>query len=472
MPNSVAESSSCYRFPARDYVSRRPGRYLYFSADAGAGVVVNDAGAEVLEACRQASQAGQAGQAGQLGDIAGRLLPGHQQLVPKVAALIEPFLDAMVAQGFLATSRRAEAAEVASTPAAADKPMLRVVYIHMTDGCNLRCVYCYNAGQREVALQRRVGGKGGELSAAEITGLLDQAAALGAGTAIFTGGEPLLRAETCDLARYARSLGMTTNLLTNGSLIDAHKAADIADAFDAVIVSLDSFVKSEQESMRPGATFESVVNGINQLVAAKVKSVAIRPVVSTTNLKSMPFFPAYAEREFGCDEWSVANCIPNSPEELAQLDRFADAGEYDALMQQFRDSLDEGDGKMAKSEYALEGAGSCGAAGAILSISATGDVFPCQNLHFDEFGGGNIRRQSLRSILEQSPALHAFRTSHGPPFERCGHCALNTVCGSVCRVYEHTFREEQELFFEKMCPMLRADLDGKLWREAEKVAEV
>ena len=460
--NDTDSATTRYRFPARDYVSQRDGHRLYFSAEAGAGVIVNEAGAEVLEACRGG---------GRVSDIAARLLPGHENLVPTVSALIEPFLDSMVARGFLATAEADHApAPATERQASAVEPALQVVYIHMTDGCNLRCVYCYNADQRQQELQQRIGAKVGELSEQELSDLLDQAAALGARTAIFTGGEPLLRSETCELARYARTLGMTTNLLTNGSLIDEHKAVDIVAAFDAVIVSLDSFVKAEQESMRPGASFESVVNGINALVAAGVKSLALRPVVSTTNLKSMPFFPAWAEREFGCGNWSVANCIPNSPDELVSLDRFAEPSEYEALMAQFRESLEQGAGSMAKSEYVLEGAGSCGAAVAILSVSATGDVYPCQNLHFDEFHGGNIRNQSLASMLAQSPAMEAFRAKQGPWFERCERCALNTVCGSVCRVYEHTFRAEQRLFFDRMCPILRADLDGKLWREAEKVA--
>ena len=452
-----------YRFPKRSYVSHRDGRWLYFSADAGSGAVVNKAGSEVLEACRKGGAGAQ---------IARRLVRENEDAAPVISRIIEPFLESMVERGFLAydavsNTGAAESGRDRSNSQGA-APELDTLYIHVTDRCNLRCVYCYNSDQRNEALQRCKNGSARELGRDEFISLLDQASALGASTAIFTGGEPLLHPDVCNLGNYAKTLGMSTNLLTNGSLITGENASHLVAAFDSVIVSLDSFIKSEHESMRPGASFESVVSGIKHLAAANVKSLAIRPVISNTNLQSLPFFPAYAKQEFGCNTWSVANCIPNSPEELEQLDRFVDPEKYQAIMEKFRRALEDGAGSMVKDEYALEGAGACGAAGSILSVSATGDVYPCQNLHHPEYWGGNIREQSLEAILLYSDVFAGFRKAKPPWFDGCSQCALITVCASMCRVYYHTFKNRRRLFYEKMCPMLRADLDGKLWREAEK----
>jgi radical SAM protein with 4Fe4S-binding SPASM domain len=396
------------------------------------------------------------------------LAAGHEQLAPVIARIVEPFLESMVARGFL--SCEADSPNMATKQyegSTSGDPKLEVLYLHLTNRCNLRCVYCYNARQRQEGRENCRTGGVSELRRDEILDVLDQARAMGAETAVFTGGEPLLRLDARELGGYARSLGFATNLLTNGTLITADNAADIVAAFDLVIVSLDSFVKSEHESMRPGASFESVVNGIKLLMANGVRALAIRPVISNTNLRSLPLFPAYAEKQFGCKTWAVAKCIPNSPEELEQLDRFVAPDVYLESMRQFRRALGDREGRMLKGEYPLEGAGACGAGAAILSVAATGEVYPCQNLHFPEYQAGNVREQSLRSILHDSPALKVFRDGQPPWFDGCAGCALSPLCGSVCRVYHHNFKQREQLFMEKMCPLLRADLDDKLWSEVE-----
>ena len=66
-----------------------------------------------------------------------------------------------------------------------------------------------------------------ELGTAEIKDILAEAAALGALSVRFTGGEPLLREDFVDLYLFARRLGLKVLLFTNARLI----TPELADLF-------------------------------------------------------------------------------------------------------------------------------------------------------------------------------------------------------------------------------------------------
>ena len=85
----------------------------------------------------------------------------------------------------------------------AEEPPLKLVYYAITDGCNLRCPYCYASSEKPLP---------GELSTAESLDLVDQAAEMGATTMIFTGGEPMLRKDLFQIVEHALSRGLAANI--------------------------------------------------------------------------------------------------------------------------------------------------------------------------------------------------------------------------------------------------------------------
>ena len=271
-----------------------------------------------------------------------------------------------------------------------------------------------------------------------------------------------------DFAAYAKSLGMDTSLLSNGSLIDPNKAEHIARLFDSVTISIDSWAESEYSALRPGTTVRQVFDGLRCLVKAGVQSLAIRPVVSSINLASLAHFPEVAKKHLGITRFFPAVYLPNTVEELEELELFPDPVCYQETMASFARNLEAVGGTMANDEFYLSGAGKCGAADGLLSIATNGDVYPCQSFHKKGFFAGNIRDMSLGEMLQDSEILEAFRQKSWPWFELCKQCALMTICNSTCRVFEDVFCQNEELFFERMCPFFQKECERKLWREADK----
>ncbi|MDO8426528.1 MAG: radical SAM protein, partial [Deltaproteobacteria bacterium] len=105
---------------------------------------------------------------------------------------------------------------------------------NVTKRCGLKCAHCYlDAKELE---------GDGELSAVEAKKVLDGIASLSPqAMLILTGGEPLLRPDIYDLARYASSLGLIVVLGTNGILITNDSVKRLIDAgVKGFGISLDS----------------------------------------------------------------------------------------------------------------------------------------------------------------------------------------------------------------------------------------
>src|SRR5271157_3938356 len=93
-------------------------------------------------------------------------------------------------------------------------PLLSSLDLELTERCNNDCIHCcINLPEDDVRARSR------ELSTSGIIAILKEAAALGALSVCFTGGEPLLRDDFTDLYLSARRLGLKVMLLTNARLI-------------------------------------------------------------------------------------------------------------------------------------------------------------------------------------------------------------------------------------------------------------
>ena len=91
----------------------------------------------------------------------------------------------------------------------------------MTRRCNLQCVHCYS-NSRDIEYP-------GELDTAEGKALIDDLAAFGAPALLLSGGEPLMRPDFIDLARYAVRKGMRVSVSTNGTLITEDMAREFRE---------------------------------------------------------------------------------------------------------------------------------------------------------------------------------------------------------------------------------------------------
>ena len=122
-----------------------------------------------------------------------------------------------------------------------------VVAWNLTRRCNLECAHYYiAAGPHESATA--------ELDTATCLGIVDQLLAVSpAPMLILSGGEPLLREDLTEIARYASEKGATVVVGTNGTLLSDERIAALKQAgVRGVAVSVDSLRPTYHDNFRHG----------------------------------------------------------------------------------------------------------------------------------------------------------------------------------------------------------------------------
>ena len=100
-----------------------------------------------------------------------------------------------------------------------DPPL--AMLIELTYRCPLRCPYCSNPLEMTAA--------SGEMDTGQWLGVIEEAADMGVLQIHFSGGEPTVRQDLEDMVGRAEVLGIYTNLITSGVLIDQARLEGLAE---------------------------------------------------------------------------------------------------------------------------------------------------------------------------------------------------------------------------------------------------
>jgi radical S-adenosyl methionine domain-containing protein 2 len=115
-------------------------------------------------------------------------------------------------------------------------PPIESVNFHFWQPCNMRCRYCF-AHFRDVRADVL---PEGHLTCKEAIRVVWRLAEAGFQKITFAGGEPLLSPWCLSLVRTAKRLGMTTSMVTNGSLLRDTLIEELSEHLDWIALSVDS----------------------------------------------------------------------------------------------------------------------------------------------------------------------------------------------------------------------------------------
>lgn len=335
-------------------------------------------------------------------------------------------------------------------PGTGESASLRLVAWETTRNCNLSCVHCRASATR--------GPYEGELDTAEGLRLLDQIAEAGRVIVILTGGEPLLRKDIFDLARYGTRLGLRMVMAPNGTLITESIARRLAEAgIQRLSISLDGASAETHDEFRqvPGA-FDGALRGIEHLQRAGIPF-QINTTVTQLNLDQIPKIQQLAVA-LGAVAHHIFLLVPTGRGKYI-VDQAITAEEYERTLDWFYDqrgrtplelkatcaphyyrilrqrSAKDGapvsfqtHGLDAVTRGCLGGIGFC-------FVSHTGDVQPCG---FLATPCGNVRRASFAHIWSHAEVFTALR-DYDRLKGKCGRCEFKRVCGGCrARAFEAT----------------------------------
>ena len=152
---------------------------------------------------------------------------------------------------------------------------IETINLHVWPRCNLACRYCYATFQAT----------SGSLPLADWQALLDLINVAGVRRVNFSGGEPTLHPELTGMLRHARSVGLQTSIISNGTRLNA----EMISLLDLVGVTLDSrddsvLVRLGRQSRRRVGSHVASVRAAAALAHELGVRLKINTVVTALNL--------------------------------------------------------------------------------------------------------------------------------------------------------------------------------------------
>lgn len=327
---------------------------------------------------------------------------------------------------------------------------IRLVAWEVTRRCGLSCRHCRAAAEK--------GPYPGELPLEKCFQVIDEIAAAGQPIVILTGGDPMMREDIYDIARYGTERGLKMVMSPCGSLLDDVSAARLKEAgIKHISLSIDGATAATHDDFRrvPGA-FADVIKGIEAARRAGIKF-QINTTVTKVNLAELPailqlaidlgavafhpflLVPTGRGRELADQELSPEQYEETLAWVYDQRDRLplsfkpTCAPHYYRILRQRahaegRKVTAKAFGMDARAKGCLGGQGFC-------FISYRGKVQICGFLDVE---CGDLNEQSFGDIWAGSPVFRQMRDLDGY-HGRCGYCEYRRFCGGCrARAYELT----------------------------------
>lgn len=333
-------------------------------------------------------------------------------------------------------------------------PVRPVVIWNLTRRCNLKCRHCY-----AVAANRDFPG---ELSNEEAVAVLDDLAAFGIPALILSGGEPLSRPDTLDLARRSKGLGLYTALSTNGTPIKDRIADEIAGiGFDYVGISLDGIGATNDWFRGADGAFDEALAGVRECKARGIK-VGLRFTMTKDNAEQLPDLLDLA-RDEGVEKFYLSHLVyagrgnkHRADDTQWQVTRNAiellidRAWQAASLGETFEIVTGNNDAdavtflRWAQNRFPaeavmhlrqhLEAWGGNSSGLGVANIDTQGVVHP--DTYWSDYSVDSVRNRPFSEIWQDlsDPMLAALRMRPRPLKGRCGACAYKSVCGGNTRI--------------------------------------
>jgi pyrroloquinoline quinone biosynthesis protein E len=310
-----------------------------------------------------------------------------------------------------------------------DPPMGLVA--ELTHRCPLQCPYCANP----VALQR----SGSELDTATWRRVLQEAAALGVLQLHFSGGEPTARKDLLELVQTAATLGLYSNLITSGVLLDEPAVDRLARAgLDHVQISLQDAAPDSADRIGGFAGGHARKLAAARAVTQAGLALTLNFVVHRQNVTRVSDMLDIAEAS-GAGRVEIAHvqyhgwALPNRDALLpsrAELDGVTTIVEAARRRLKGRLVID-----YVVPDYHARRPKACmgGWGRRLITVTPSGQALPCHvaaSLPGIDFP--SVREQSLDAIWHDAPGFARFRGTDWMP-QPCRSCDQREIDWGGCR---------------------------------------
>ena len=313
------------------------------------------------------------------------------------------------------------------------RPLISCLQFELSSRCNERCIHCYIPNEKK--------NTGFDMPLAKVKSILDEFAAMGGIHVTLSGGEAFLHKELLEICRYCRQKDLKITILSNLISLKDEQIPILKEVnlslIQTSLYSMDETIHDLITTVK--GSFRKTKSAIEKLVAADIPVQISCPVMKANRkgykdvleyaqslkIKAQTDFIMMAQSDFNTN--NLANRI--SLEETEELLR--DIIEHDIdYKKEIQEKPPVSDFiALDREKYMKQPV--CGVGYDNCCITANGDVYPCAG--WQSYVLGNVYKQSLKEIWEQSEKVKKLRKITQASFPECIDCEARDYC-SRCLV--------------------------------------
>jgi radical SAM protein with 4Fe4S-binding SPASM domain len=332
---------------------------------------------------------------------------------------------------------------------------LKTLVWNMTYACNYRCGICFTDSGANSP---------NELTTKEALETIEKIHTAGVHDLILSGGEPFLREDILDVLGHMAKFGIATRIASNGSLLVPEilkriRGETLTKSFQ---ISLDTVESSFY------AQFHNSSSGMFKSVLENLRNIQNHGFHTTVSVRvtpqTLPGIPGLIDIAFQ-EGWStvtlhlpvhtkrINNAFPQDEDLFSRLEpvfehfsklpliwlieTYIPWAEYHPVIQRLQ----------KKVRFVHRG---CRAGRDRLTINPTGSLSPCVCMDVPEVYIGNVRKDDLQDVFQNSPVCKLLRE----PIEHgiCKGCPNLVKCGGGCRAAAFALTERLDAD-DMSCPV-------------------
>jgi radical SAM protein with 4Fe4S-binding SPASM domain len=299
-----------------------------------------------------------------------------------------------------------------------------------------------------------------EVDTAQALRIVDAAYDFGARFFGITGGEPLLRKDLFEVVSYARKIGLSTSIITDGHLLDESAFEKIVKNEVRVSISIDG-TEATNDLIRGKGTYAKAVATIEELSRENLLNCLVYTLAnfnsSVTNVNSNDFKHVLdLASKYGA-RWVIFHGFIPFSKDQKDFRAAPSAEQYEWAWNKLYDLQSVYKEKPALNVYYPSYARVAKARGMIdfdnwfnhfflgrcffgrfMSVAENGDIIPCS--FNDVYRLGNVKNKTLNGIWNEMQESELFEKIRNKSHlkGKCGVCEYREICGG-CRTSAHFY---------------------------------
>lgn len=308
--------------------------------------------------------------------------------------------------------------------------------MYLTNECNMRCPHCYMfAGLK----------KDRELSTKEIFDIISSFRKRGGNNIVFSGGEIALRTDLYEILKYSYDLGISNEILTNGTLWSADLVQKVAPLITRVQISIDGYDEDTNSRIRGKGNFSKALNAVSLFYKTNID----------TEVSVTPYLDKDLSEDYQCyiDFARILNQRYHRPNFLVKFTfdilngRTIHVSEkqkkdYQAIVTHIYNELYGDFIDKPFLEFHKRGGIENNCDYGNIAISADGNVCLCPIIP-EMKPVGNIRINNFDELLDIAQKARVLSDINN--LSPCKDCELKYICGGECRIKHFSGFKENDL---------------------------